>query len=268
MTQRARTLLVWAVLLAAFVAIFGLGLETAIKTALKLLGLTLLAGALAFVVVMIIRVRTLPRRFAPDYQQAEAALARGDFATARAIFERWWPTFPPVFPEALYGRARVLARQGQLQQAIDLLEEEKRKDTRPSSKHRVELATYYALAGDLVEATKEIQWAAESGSLGQHYDAVSAFARAVIDCRSNRCSDAARLLDEYWQAIERITSGQQLRPLRIVRAFAHSNGGAQGGGAAEAALVTVRPAYPGEHDYLGHAWPEMARYLAQNGLSS
>jgi hypothetical protein len=99
------------------------------------------------------------------------------------------------------------------------------------------------------------------------YQAYSTLARAVIDCRSDRCAEAAQELDQVWRICEAELTGEQLRPLRIVRAFAVSNGGAHAGGSPEAALATVRPAYAGEHDYLGKAWPEMARYLADNGLS-
>ena len=83
--------------------------------------------------------------------------------------------------------------------------------------------------------------------------------------RTGRPEDAAKLLDEGWAGYEASVTGDVLRPLRVVRAFAHASG-PRAGGVAEAALPTLRPAYPGEYAFLGARWPEMAAFLASHEL--
>ena len=56
--------------------------------------------------------------------------------------------------------------------------------------------------------------------------------------------------------------GETLRPLRVIRAFAIASTGPRNAGMADASLALSRPAYPGEYDFLGKAWPEMQTFLA------
>jgi hypothetical protein len=50
--------------------------------------------------------------------------------------------------------------------------------------------------------------------------AMKLFVRAIVDCRAGRADDAVLYLDERWAEHEAMLSGDTLRPLRIVRAFA------------------------------------------------
>jgi hypothetical protein len=164
--------------------------------------------------------------------------------------------------------AKRLIQRGDLQNALDQLVHYRNLDAELGVVFAPDIALSYALLGDVPAAQTSLADADErAGDQTRAYRAHTALVRAVIDCRNHRRAEAARALDNVWPICEAELTGQQLRPLRIVRAFAQSDAGAKPGGVIETALATVRPAYTGEHDYLGKAWPEMARYLADNGLS-
>src|ERR1044071_4577952 len=92
------------------------------------------------------------------------------------------------------------------------------------------------------------------------------FARAVLDCRKEQCGDAARLLDEKWPECEAALTGADLRPLRVVHAYAHAAGGLRNSGVADNLLSSSRPVYDGEYDFLGVAWPAMRTFLVSHRL--
>jgi hypothetical protein len=134
----------------------------------------------------------------------------------------------------------------------------------------VDIALDYALLGDIAAAEK---WMAEVEKRANDLSvpslpAMKAFARSVVDCRTGRCAEAARNLDERWPEYEGILTGETLRPLRIVRAFAIAAGGPRDAGLAETVIAAARPAYPGEYDVLGMAWPEMATFLVTHAIGS
>lgn len=239
MTDRAKTNLIFALLFAGAVLLGVLDVPT------WQVVLILVAGFVVFAAVMMIRV-------------------------ARAVG-------PP--DSEVHRTANELIRKGEMTAAIALLS--RRADTAHLTENpaappqptltavlATDLALAYALDGDVPAATSWLRTADEQANDTSAAHRVStALVRAVIDCRSTRYDDAARALDELWPELEHRLTAQQLRPLWIVRAFAQSQGGARDGGAAEAALTLVRPSFGGEHAYLGKAWPEMERYLVQNGLS-
>ncbi|HEY4244064.1 MAG TPA: hypothetical protein VGM88_29830 [Kofleriaceae bacterium] len=96
--------------------------------------------------------------------------------------------------------------------------------------------------------------------VGLAFPAIAVLVRAILDCRSDRAPDAARLLAERWGDCEARVTGQQLRLFRVVRAFAT-------GAATERELAALAPAWDGEHAYLGATWPEMAAFLASHDLA-
>src|SRR6185295_16419000 len=106
-----------------------------------------------------------------------------------------------------------------------------------------------ALLGRVEEAER---WMAEVEKRGGfesnlRFPAMKAFARAVVDCRSGRTAEAVKALDERWTEYEAVLSGETLRPMRVVRAFAIAASGPRSAGMAEAALANTREAYPGEY---------------------
>jgi hypothetical protein len=91
-------------------------------------------------------------------------------------------------------------------------------------------------------------------------------ARAVVDCRAERSTIAAAMLDEQWKVYEASLPGRTTRLIRIVRAFAHAATGARNAGAADIMLMGLRPSHPGEFEFLGVAWPEMRAFLVTHDL--
>jgi hypothetical protein len=210
-------------------------------------------------------------------QLAEAIKASrcGEHAKAHDIFWKLAENArsPRVAAIARYALGWVMARQGDLDDAAAVLSDN---ETRFIIAHRLndlsassaaDLALVHALRGETRHAASWLDRADARRSLSfDSTDAAIAFARAVWLCRSDRALDAARLLDEGWAGYEAAMTGDVLRPLRIVRAFAHATG-PRAGGVAEAALPTLRPAYPGEYAFLGAKWPEMAAFLASHELA-
>ena len=224
----------------------------------------------------VLRFRRQARRFVADNAHGIAALARGDLSRARDIYWTWAENtkVPRIAATARHNLAWTLMRQGEHDQAIAVLTEN---DTRNYGALRaiglfptsaVDLALNYALLGNLEVAEK---WLNESEQRGKELavpslSAMKAFTRAVIDCRAGRCVEAVRLLDDRWAEYEGVLTGETLRPLRVVRAFAIAAGGPREAGRAEAAVLSARPTYPEEYTFLGKAWPEMAAFLAANSL--
>jgi len=166
-------------------------------------------------------------------------------------------------------------RQCELKQAIEVLTDNEEENTGalkavalfPTS--AVDLALCHALLGDLVAAEKCIADAEVRASelSNPSFKAAKAFARAVVDCRAGRHVEAARMLEEGWPEFESMLTGDNLRPVRVVRAFAIA-ANPRNVGLAETVLGTSRSNYPGEFDFLGAAWPEMSTFLATHNLSS
>jgi hypothetical protein len=133
-----------------------------------------------------------------------------------------------------------------------------------------DLALCNALAGRIDEAEAWFVKAEQRSSERPtpSFPAMKTYARAVIDCRKGNCAEAARLLDERWVECEALLTGEVVRPLRIVRAFAHAAAGPRSAGIADTIVASARPpAYPGEYEFLAVAWPEMASFLATQQLA-
>lgn len=94
-----------------------------------------------------------------------------------------------------------------------------------------------------------------------------ALLRAVIDCRRGRAADAMVSLEHAWNEYEAAMTGEILRMMRVVRAFACAAGeGPRHQGQVERVLGDLRPRYAHEFVFLGGAWPEMAAFFAANQL--
>src|SRR5262249_22927212 len=132
-----------------------------------------------------------------------------------------------------------------------------------------DLALDHALSGDLAAAENWVAAAEErTDELSTPSTAaMTAFAHAVLACRSGRAAEAARMLDDHWPDYEARLTGEMLRPLRIVRAFAIATADPRSIGRAETVIAAARPVYRGEYAFLGTAWPEMANFLASHELS-
>jgi len=216
------------------------------------------------------------RGFAGQLDEALQAVRGGELAKAHDLF---WDIAekarsPELAAAARHGLGWTMMLQGDLDNAAAVLSDN---ETRFVIAHRlnnisastaVDLALVHGLRGDVRQAEMWLHraHARRSLSVSSSIDATIAFSRSVWLCRSGRSPEAAKLLDDGWAGYEAALTGDVLRPLRVVRAFAHATG-PRSGGVAAAALPTLRPAYPGEYTYLGTKWPEMAVFLATHELA-
>jgi tetratricopeptide (TPR) repeat protein len=254
--------LLWLLLIAVLIAAYASISKGAVGKAFVLGGGALLALITVALVKRARRHNQELRAFMADDHAAHEAAVRGELDKAREIYQRWVAaSSQQVAGVASLQLASVLRRQGELEDAIDTLRLEYQLHPSSPRAPRVtsELAACYALLGKLDEARA---WSNKLDDVA----AYRAFARAVIDCRAGDCASAARMLDEHWTEYESVLTGHALRPLRIVHAFARAQTGVRNAGVAEATLISVRPRFAGEYDYLGKTWPEMATFLITHQL--
>jgi hypothetical protein len=208
---------------------------------------------------------------------AHNTLARGELRAAREVYERLlgWVTHRELVVHVRHMYAWTAMRQGELQYATDLLNESKtsyavelRRQTLSGMTAAV-LALNYSLLGDLAKAERCVTEAERCvDSLNPQFPALKALSRAALDCRAGRYGPAARLLAEQSLQIEDLFSEPYVRLLLVVRAFATAMMNDAGdAGPAAAQLDAARPKYPGEYDFLGLPWPEMATFLASHALA-
>jgi hypothetical protein len=215
------------------------------------------------------------RRALAEISQAGTALARGQFAVANEIYTRWCDSKNYVVAALVrHNLGWTLLRQARLDQAIAVLRDNDAAFERALARlsiyatSSVDLALASALAGKLDDASSWLAITDKRAAVtaSASLPAMRAFARAVVDCRNGRCDDAARLLDDRWAEYEATLTGSELRPLRVVHAFAQAAAGPRDAGVADALLPASRPIYEGEYDFLGVAWPEMQTFLVTHQL--
>jgi tetratricopeptide (TPR) repeat protein len=219
-------------------------------------------------------------RFAVD-SDGQAAMLRGDFATAEQLYDGLAIGTAAhergIAALARHNVAWAAMRQGKLERAIEVWVE-------TDECYEAELtATLYfavaatdrafalALAGRIDEADRAL---AEAERRAKKHPprptdaAAVVLARATIDCRAGRYEAAAKLIDEHWAACEYALTGSQTRLLRVVRAFALACSDPRNAGVADVVVAQSRPPlFDGEYAFLGAAWPEMAAFLAAHGLA-
>lgn len=274
--RNLKTILIWTVLILIFAAVFRMLPAEASEARLVLFWIP---GGLiiAIFAANVIRLRRQMTRFVRESNEGFAALARGDLRRAHDIYWAWSERakFPRIAALSRHNLGWTLMRQGELHRALAVATDN---DARhpgaltaiglfPTS--GVDIALYQALLGNTQAAERALIETEQRTTLMKlpSLPSMKAFARAVLDCRTGRPEDAARLLDEHWAEHEALLTGDILRPLRIVRAFAIAASGPRNAGIADTMLAAARPAYPGEYDFLGVAWPEMAAFLTSHGLS-
>lgn len=238
-------------------------------------------GYLAFIVLAVfgltVRNRRQGRAFVRENNAALAALARGELEKAHDVFRSWAEgiKLPRAAALARHNLASTLTRMGKLDESLAVHVDN---DTRNPGALRalglyatsaISIAFMNALLGNLPEAETWIATADQRHPETVHpsLPPVRAFTLAIVDCRSGRFADAARMLADHWPEYEGTAPGGVIRPLRVVRAFAIAQVGPREAGNAEALLAGSRPAYPREYEFLGTHWPEMASFLAAHGLA-
>ena len=199
-------------------------------------------------------------------------LGRGELEKAQALFETMLQKFSrlnAVKGLAQHNLAWVFLTNGQLERAtaeLTALEKGDGLSRMPSLKPSAAsmLALCHALAGNFELATP---WLAEADKLKPaaaeplKLTGSLTIVRAILFCRQGQPAEATRMLDRDWQTLEAL-GGEQLRPLRLLRAFALSaTGGPRDDGAVDRALAPLRESRPGSLRYLTVAWPELAAFM-------
>lgn len=274
-----KTIAIWTVLIAMFVAIYSMmkdGKDGSSTAPLIALVVMISVPVIMFVVLMTMNIRR-GRRFVRDQHLALAALHQGELEKAKTMFAGWSES--PLARVAALSRhnlAWTLMRQAEFSHAIEMARhalsryplELQAMTMFPTT--MVDLALMHALAGD-VAAAKQVMTELEQRkglTNNSSFPAMQVFATAVIACRDGRVADAAHMLDENWARCESVMTGDVLRPLRAIRAFAIASADARDAGKAELQLVNARPAFAGEYDFLGKAWPEMQAFLVTHELAT
>jgi len=165
-----------------------------------------------------------------------------------------------------YNRGLALLRSGRLDDAVDALAEVDRAGGVIGLDAAIAgtLAYVHALRGDLPAATAWLTEATRRNSTAaERFPHV--LASTAIDLRAGKAREVATWLEDHWPRLEHAMTGERLRPLRALRAFALAQaGGARESGSAEHVLAALRPARYQELAYLGTAWPELDQFLRGN----
>lgn len=166
-----------------------------------------------------------------------------------------------------YYRAATVLRQGRLDEAITMLEEIDRR----GEIHSIDamtastLAFAHALRGDLDTAQA---WLAEAAvRRGKEVTPVTLpdlGTEVVIDLRRGRFREVQVRLADQWPEMERVMTGERLRRMRVLRAFAVAQGDVREAGAVGPLLAPLQPGKRDEFAYLATAWPELDRFLRTN----
>jgi hypothetical protein len=270
-----KTTVIWTVYTAMVVAIYVMGSNEPTAA-----GVLATIGACVAIFVGIVGVVTVFalrrwRRAQVEINDAVAALSRGQLDLANETFTRWSESRNTLLSAlARHDLGWTLMRQGRLEEAIAVLSNNdwahervlKRLSLHGTSS--VDLSLCCALLGKIDEAESWLQLTERRAATAANpsLPAMTVFARAVLDCRKERCEDAARLLDEQWPECEAALTGSELRPLRVVRAYALAAGGPRHAGVADHLLASSWPVYDGEYDFLGVAWPAMQLFLLSHRL--
>jgi len=128
------------------------------------------------------------------------------------------------------------------------------------------VAACYALLGELESAKAwmpEAHRAAATTAIE-----VARVPEAIIACREGRWADMVRTYAERRRAIEATLAGEDLRTLRLLRAYAVFRLPTATEVEKAEALMAGRPGAPGECDHLCASWPELAQFLRSQGMAA
>lgn len=234
------------------------------------------AGLLAYAVGATALAIARMRRFATENNLAIGALGRGELAQASEVLVRWArDRHPMISATARHNLGWTLMLEGRVEDATRILEDAAahhdgaliRTALLPTT--RLDIALCHALLGHLELAEA---WCAKAALPVKAppqptFPGMMAVLRGVIDCRRGRSADAVVALEHAWDEHEATMTGEILRLMRVVRAFAcAASEGPRHQGHVERVLGDLRPRYAYEFAFLGGRWPEMAAFLAAHQL--
>ncbi len=217
------------------------------------------------------------RRFATENNLALGALGRGELAKAHEVFARWAPSrVLAVSAVARHNLGWTLMLEGRVEEAARVLEDVAEHYRRQLIQNallpttRIDTALCHALLGKVDVAES---WCAKSeepvkAPSRPSFQGMRALVHAVIDCRKGHVAEAMVSLEHAWAEHEATMTGETLRMMRVLRAFACAAAdGPRNQGLVERVLGDMKPRYEGELAFLGASWPEMAAFLAAHQLA-
>ena len=133
-----------------------------------------------------------------------------------------------------------------------------------------DLVLVYGLKGDLDTAQR---WADDararlSASNDERVYAASALClgEAVIALRRGKPGDARALLEKSWLPLRATLNANMMRVAEILRAFAELDGGLREYNTVQERVIRVQPVSGSEFAFLGVSWPEMQTFLVAHRL--
>jgi hypothetical protein len=209
------------------------------------------------------------RRFNEESAVALKSFAAADYRGAVAKFaelEQRYRSPGYVRTTASYNLAMALMRSGEVERALAYLTALdptlNRSNPALRPKAAAQIAVIHAFRGEPAVADRwiaEAEARAKKLATPQVNGGATLLARTVNAIRRGEQEAAVRELIAGWDDLEATLVGSELRPFRVLRAFATVRGeGAALGAAATAALADARP---GEVDWMGVEWPEMRAFL-------
>jgi hypothetical protein len=278
-TTAHRTLLLWMALIVMFIALYSFftpapdGQRRARDAWWGVVGNGLPLILMVAIAAPLIVSGRRTARFNRDVQAAGRLLAEGRVAAAAEQFEemarrRFVSSAVKSTARHNLGTARI--RQGRPDEAVALLCAIERRDWRKQKGGLPELNAWRlteacALAGD-VEAAEA--WLAEAHARQGAMESPMALRMTpLVRCRQGRFDEAAAFIDDRRRRAEGSLSGEELRTLNLLRAFAESARGPYTARLGDL-LPSARPLERGGHDWLATRWPELRLFLEANGFTA
>ena len=212
------------------------------------------------------------RKFTVANAAASALVFEGKLAEACQAFEANARRFraPALHPISVFNLADTEMLRGHLARALSLagavaIHKSPLRSPLVAASAPSLVASCYALLGDLAAARA---WMPEAERAGATIAVeVARVPEAILLCREGRFEELLRCMAERRRAIEATLAGDDLRTMRLLRAFALCMLPNASDAERAEALAAGRPGAPGECDHLAAAWPELAAFLKARGFA-
>jgi tetratricopeptide (TPR) repeat protein len=274
-TSTRQTVIVWAVLVVMFVAIYSLmGGEEHARDGYSgwWIAGAAVAGALLVFLFVLLLVRGA-KQFNAAQEAGLEALAERDYAQAAEQFAklaRRYRTRPQFAAFARYNHGVALLRGGDSATAAGIfraVEGDVKLTMFPGVRRLAafQLGRCFALGGDVAKAR---QWLDAIKRRGSGLDNPS-HDRAMVDgleglvlCREGKLDEAQRLYEQSWNRMTEFLQMRQMTEPLLLRAYAIASKGPRDAGAAEPYLRMLRSMSTRDVEWLTKHWPELAAFAS------
>ena len=208
-------------------------------------------------------------RWRKEKERGLALLRRGDLDGAAAVWDGACKTEKGAsLRDAQSLFAWVELRRGRPDRAIALFREADRPigDTVPTGETELRiaqgLARTYALKGDIAAAEAWLERARKRVAKGHEHHIV--FEELLLALRRGDREAMASRAASSWREIEASHTGEAMREIQVLRAFAAREIGETG--RAATLVEAARTKQAGGYDWMAVFWPELGEFLSANGL--